>query len=436
MSLVRVRLREWQRAGLETPGLRGADLGGRVQRELAAKLGRAGVVEVVELREGVNIQTFAHVGRIQLGDLQITIEPKIGTTELLALLRYAYGLRDVDTFDETELAHTGQLLQDLLGAQLLAEVTELAHRGLAKKYLPRTEELASPRGRIDFGALAKRGPTVTSTLPCRHHQRSSDNRLNRVVRAGLGLAAAIAQDPGLRRSLRRLGARLGSEVDGVRLTVESLARARREVNRLTAVYAPSLRLIELLFACAAVALDGEATTPLPGFLFDMNRFFQALVGRFLAQELPGYEVREEQALTEMMQYLPGLNPRGRQSPTPRPDFVVKKGRKTICLLDAKYRDLWERELPREMLYQLAMYALSQPRPATATILFPTAATDATPAVVELRDPASTGALGYVELRPVILSELVAAVQGSRAMRESLATRLAFGERGGTLGICG
>jgi 5-methylcytosine-specific restriction enzyme subunit McrC len=206
----------------------------------------------------------------------------------------------------------------------------------------------------------------------------------------------------------------------------SLARARREVNRLTAAYVPSLQLTELLYACAAVSLDGEATTALPGFLFDMNRFFQALIGRFLADHLPGFEVREEHALTEMMRYLPGLNPRRRRSPTPRPDFVVKKGAATVCLLDAKYRDLWERELPRDMLYQLAMYALSQPRPSTATILFPTATPGATPAVVEIRDPTGTGVLGYVELRPVVLAELLKALAGSEETRMTLAHRLAFG----------
>jgi 5-methylcytosine-specific restriction enzyme subunit McrC len=126
-----------------------------------------------------------------------------------------------------------------------------------------------------------------------------------------------------------------------------------------------------------------------------------------AQEVAPDRTRpEEHALTEMMRYLPGLNPRRRRSPTPRPDFVVKKGTATVCLLGAKYRDPWERDLPRDMLHQLAIYALSQPRPSTATILFPTATAGATPAVVEIRDPMGTGVLGYVELRPVVLRELV------------------------------
>ena len=42
------------------------------------------------------------------------------------------------------------LFQDLLVAQLHAEVRELVARGLRRRYVARSEELASPRGRIDM----------------------------------------------------------------------------------------------------------------------------------------------------------------------------------------------------------------------------------------------------------------------------------------------
>lgn len=59
----------------------------------------------------------------------------------------------------------------------------------------------------------------------------------------------------------------------------------------------------------------------------------------------------------MIAYVPKHNPRRRQPPTPRPDFVLMGSPKPAAILDARYRDLWERSLPGEMLSQLAIYAM-------------------------------------------------------------------------------
>ena len=134
----------------------------------------------------------------------------------------------------------------------------------------------------------------------------------------------------------------------------------------------------------------------------------------------------------MMTYLPGYNPRNRKDPAPRPDFVVLKDLKMISVLDAKYRDLWEKPLPREMLYQLAVYALSQGFGGVATILYPTAGdADLEEARIEIRD--ALYGLGYAQviLRPVNLLYLEKLVSGTNApaTNEELgryARELAFG----------
>ena len=47
-----------------------------------------------------------------------------------------------------------------------------------------------------------------------------------------------------------------------------------------------------------------------------------------------------------------------RAPTPRPDYVMSRGGHIVAIADAKYRDLWKRDLPSGMLYQLSVYALS------------------------------------------------------------------------------
>ncbi len=50
-----------------------------------------------------------------------------------------------------------------------------------------------------------------------------------------------------------------------------------------------------------------------------------------------------------------------------------------------------------MLYQLSVYALSQPKGSTAAILYPTTASTATRSLIEIREPSTGGTAGYVAL---------------------------------------
>ncbi len=425
MTLV-VRLREWSTLEPnEGSALLAQRLGGPEERQLAAELARAGRLSIEELAAGLRVSSTSFVGRLQVGSLVITIEPKLATESLLALVRYAYGLRDVLRLGSAAFATSGGLLPDLLAAQLLGEVTELLARGLPRRYVERTEDLSAPRGRIDVAALARRA-TPTMTLPCRHHLRSADHALLQVVKAGLELAADIASDRTLRIALRRLSDRLGLEVESVPLTRARLLTVARASTRLEAMAAPALDLIGLLLDGQAITLDDQTTVRLPGFLFDMNRFFQALIGRWLRDHLEGCEIIDERALTGLLRYADDANPRGRRAPAPRPDFAVKRARQKTVLLDAKYRDLWEKSLPREMLYQLAMYATSGAGEDVAVILYPTENVLATEARVEIRDVIGGGTRGGVALRPVALPALAGLLDAELEARAAEAKRLAFG----------
>lgn len=432
-ALTSITLSEWETLGPEEC----SDLSDRFldasigTRHVVERLTEGNLLRLTELRRGLQIKAYSHVGRIRVGDLNVTVLPKIKGTFLLSLLRYAYGFRRLNLISDSTHAVDQRGMEDLLISQLNAEVHDLISRGLRRAYIATSERLSSPRGRIDLTRMALDGGIVTAALPCLHHPRIEDSLLNRVLMAGVRVAATMASVVDLRRESRRLASLMEEQVSAIRLGGNVLDRAARQMNRLTKAYSPALSIIRLLVEAHGVVLEGQTTaTTLPGFLFDMNAFFQALMSRFLRDNLPGHSVRDEHGIKGMMRYSPKFNPKQRQSPTPRPDYVVTQHGAIRSLLDAKYRDLWEKPLPREMLYQLVVYAISHRAQPQSSILYPTTDVSAREARIDVTDPLFGKFLGQVCLRPVHLSKIVELVtaltsQGRRD-RESYAKWLAFG----------
>src|SRR6266568_8517384 len=133
-----------------------------------------------------------------------------------------------------------------------------------------------------------------------------------------------------------------------------------------------------------------------------------------------------------MIYDPTRNPRRRRAPTPHPDYVIVQHGQVSTILDARYRDLWEHDLPTHWLYQLAIYALSQPERRIATIPNPTIEGQAREARIELHDPVYGTGRVRVVLRPVNLIRMEQLITGERKMKNereriAFARWLAFGE---------
>ncbi len=398
---------EWENKGPDDIlSLKGATLSDNPEvRKQIRDLSRSGAAEILELKDGLRIKTTSFVGRFQIDRFQISILPKLKGMLLLRLLRYAYGLRDLRIMDQTTYALENLAFHDLLLYQLVTEVSELIMRGLHRSYLRKEEDLTELRGRINIQRYARMSRARSNTLPCIHFPRENDSLVNQILLAGLNFGARLTEDILLRTRLRRLARMMEESVSDVILDGHLLRTVRRGMNRLTRSYEPAITIIEALVQQQAISLDDETVNlTLPGFLFDMNLFWQALLSRFFHENLTGCKITDEYVLKGMFSYQAGYNPQNRKSPRPRPDFVIEDGKRSVTL-DAKYRDLSVKSLPRDMLYQLSIYALANNDGKRASILYPTLSEDEKESRIDIREPKTGLKIGEVTMRPVSLPKM-------------------------------
>lgn len=366
-----VRLQEWEtREATRDPAdpLRGRTLDDPAHRAVAARLGRR--LRIYETRHGLGISADQSVGVVQLGDLAIRVRPKLAVADMWHILVYALGFDDVMQPDSTELPLADCDIADLLAVLLLREAERLRRRGLRRRYVDRRSWLAQPRGRVNVTALAYAPPR--ETLPCTWAESTTDTPENQVVRAGLALARSGVRTPVIGSRLGRADAVWTDTASRQPLTSALLERVERERTRLTAMYEPAHRLVRWIWEGRAVDPELAAgDDELPGVLWDMARLFELFVARFLAEHLTTLQVTVQADLPHLYRRI--HDPRGGRVPRPRPDVVVKDASQVVGVLDTKYRDLWNTPLPREILYQMSVYALAWSNasvPVPGTVLYP------------------------------------------------------------------
>jgi hypothetical protein len=88
----------------------------------------------------------------------------------------------------------------------------------------------------------------------------------------------------------------------------------------------------------------------------------------MTRVLTSVRIADEKKIRNLFGYAKGNNPRRRSDPAPRPDYAVFGGSQLRGFADAKFRDVWERGLTPDWLYQLFIYALASPQ--ETSVCFP------------------------------------------------------------------
>ena len=387
-----IRIREWSNIAPASAGdatlLRGLRLT-NADRALLAELEGRSSLRFTELRDGLAISVGPHIGTVSLTRLRIVIMPKIRIDNLMRLVAYAFELSDLTvTETRTPYASSDEGLIDLLGLSLLRAVERVARGGLLLEYLSKTEDLATPRGRLDMQHLATHARRAK--LRCNYDDLTVDHGINQVLATGLRLASRVMQSADLRLDLARTADRFFGDLTQTTLNSDRLRGVLESLDRRSSHYRTALTLIALIHQGSRLGEHQHpGEMPLSSFTLNMNMVFERFLGRYLRETAPAdTRISAQDTRSDVFHYLENA---GRwKQPTIRPDFVFRCRRKVVAVADAKYKNRHEHPPSSADLYQLTAYGLSynMPEPREVLLLHPLAVGEADRATSLLFAPAA------------------------------------------------
>ncbi len=281
------------------------------------------------------------VGVVRVGDLQVTVQPKIPISRLLFLVGYS---RRPNHWRELPIQLDPHAdLPDALAHAFAHWARRALEQGLLQGYLTVDEALPVLRGRVRVGDQLARRPGRVLPLEVTYDDFTIDITENRLLLAATQRLLSLPQvSPFARRALQRIRLLL-CEVTPLR---RGALLPRWTASRLNTRYQPALELADLILAGDSFELRA-GDLRVSGFVLDMWRIFEDFVCVALKQAMLPFAGRST------LQHRLYLD-RADEVPM-KPDFLWtgRDGRKVV--VDAKYKAEKPEGFPNADLYQLLAY---------------------------------------------------------------------------------
>ena len=297
---------------------------------------------VVGSEGGYHLRPGSTVGAVEVGDLSVLIEPKIGIPQLLSLACYAMSKfkPQRQQFDyPREYA-----MPDVLALALASAARRAFSRGLLHGYVVEEEALQTVRGRIRFDEQIRRRFGIALPVEVRYDEFTDDVLANRLVKAAVyRLGRMRLQSPAARKELGRIAGMLDT-VSPVEIAPNAVPEVR--FDRLNEHYREVVALSRIVLRHSAFESHrGEVRAS--GFLMDMNDVFQEFVTQALREELRVSDRVFLETNIDSLDDEGGIRL--------RPDLTWWDGPSCLFVGDAKYKKLTGDRVLNSDLYQLLAY---------------------------------------------------------------------------------
>ena len=287
------------------------------------------------------------VGTLELGDLAVSIRPKLEVSRVLFLASYAMGAFNLR--DESYAFEDKETLVEALAPALVAASRRAFGRGLLHGYRTEEEALHTVRGRVMVAEQVRRRFDIPLPVEVRYDDFTDDILPNRLVKAAATVLGAMhIEDPDAREGLRWMDATLGN-VSLLRFSPLDVPAAA--FNRLNEHYRDVVELSRLILRYRAIEIDrGEVRAN--SFLMDMNDVFQRFVTRALRESLGVSDrtLRSDKNLPRRIWLDEG------QRKWLGPDLSWWDGATCTFVGDSKYKRTQDERVRNADLYQMLAYA--------------------------------------------------------------------------------
>ena len=291
------------------------------------------------------LKPSSKVGALEIGDMSVLIEPKIGIPKLLSLVCYTMGVykpQEQELFDFQK----AQTLPDLLALALIASTRRAVGRGLLRGYIAEEDALHTVRGRIRFDEQIRRRYGIPFPVDLRFDEFTEDILANRLVKAAAARLGRMTLHTGkARQGLGWIAATL-ENVSLLEFRRKRVPRVR--FDRLNEHYRLVVGLARLILIHSEFeSCRGDVRAS--GILIDMNKLFQEFFMLALRETL-GVSSRSLRS-----EYTVHFDKKERVEL--RPDLTWWDDGDTCTFVgDAKYKNLDDGGVRNDDLYQLLAYA--------------------------------------------------------------------------------
>jgi 5-methylcytosine-specific restriction enzyme subunit McrC len=282
------------------------------------------------------------VGSARFGDLEIRVQPKVGVYRLIELL--CTTLDRMQWRDEDTMWADSEDLLATVAATFATHAERVVQRGLLQGYHTVDERLLAIRGRIAIGRQVSRNPGLPIPIEVTYDDYTTDVIENQLL---AGATRILLRLPGLPALLRSRLRRLEYRFHDVSATPASASPPTVTWSRLNDRYRQAVTIARLVLRGSALDMEGPERHHAPGFLVDMNKVFEDVVGQEIrtALEPHGYttHLQEEHFLD------------AERTTRVRPDVIVRSSGTPIAVADIKYK-VPESQPPASDLFQAVTYA--------------------------------------------------------------------------------